>query len=161
MNTHEFVFFAVVAIAVCEACDRGTPPAPVRPTDSEMVNTIKSEEQTIAVRGKIFRIGDTADDVFGKLKPLRSVRQDTTSWSAVTHIYDAEGGFALTFARKPNPGPYRLLRISTHPRETSTSMVDCIDFSVSLKRSQPKLNFIERGAVVNEAREIGECRDIH
>jgi hypothetical protein len=92
-----------------------------------VVQAIPAETSSISVRGKTFRIGDTADVIFQTLKPADSRSKDVGSDPAnprslsVTHHYDIEGkSFSLTFARIIDPGPYRLIRISTSlPQKTS------------------------------------------
>lgn len=84
----------------------------------------------IKARGKTFRIGDTADEVFKTLKPSDStgkkIKTDPTKPDSllVTHYYEVDGKFfSLTFARTTDPGPYRLIRISSAvpPRDNVTS----------------------------------------
>lgn len=85
-----------------------------------VTQAISAENLSINVRGKTFRIGDLADDIFKTLKPADSKKKDVGPDPAnpksllVTHYYDVEGrSFSLTFARTTDPGAYRLIRIST------------------------------------------------
>lgn len=78
------------------------------------------EINSVKVRGKTIRIGDTADDIFKTLKPTDSKKKDVgpdpknPQSLLVTHHYEVEGkNFSLTFARTNDPGPYQLIRIST------------------------------------------------
>jgi hypothetical protein len=75
---------------------------------------------SIRVRGKTIRVGDSADDIFNTLEPADSSKTDVgldpthPGSLLVTHQYKIEGqSFSLTFARKHDPGPYRLVRITT------------------------------------------------
>jgi TonB family protein len=93
-------------------------PAPVKVPTSV-------DAESIRVRGTPIRLGDTADEVFQTLKPADSKKKDVGSDPRhpgsllVTHHYEVEGKrFSLTFSRKPDPGPYRLIRISTSPLRT-------------------------------------------
>ena len=79
-----------------------------------------ADGSSISVRGRTFRIGDTADDIFKTLKPADSKKKDVGPDPAVpgsllvTHHYEVEGNsFSLTFARDHEPGAYLLSRIST------------------------------------------------
>ena len=85
-------------------------------------NEISAEISSISIRGKTIRIGDTADDIFKTLKPADSKKKDVGPDPAnpgsllVTQHYEVEGkSFPLTLARNPDPGPYRLIRISSSP----------------------------------------------
>ena len=75
---------------------------------------------SITVRAKTIRVGDSADDIFKTLEPADSRKTDAsldpadTGSLLVTHHYNIEGqSFSLTFARHHDPGPYRLVRITT------------------------------------------------
>ncbi len=88
---------------------------------------ISAETSSISVRGKTIRIGDTADDIFETLKPADSKKNNVGPDPAnprrllVTHHYEVEGkSFSLTFARTTDPGPYRLIRISTTSPQKAT-----------------------------------------
>lgn len=81
---------------------------------------ISAEPSFISVRGKTFRIGDTADSIFETLKPNYSRRKNiepdpkNPRSLVVTHYCEVEGkSFSLTFARTTDSGPYRMVRIST------------------------------------------------
>ena len=89
---------------------------------------IYAETTSISVRGKTFRIGDTADNIFETLKPADSKRKEVVpdpknlQSLLVTHHYDIEGKmFSLTFARTTDPGPYRLIQISTSSQKKKVS----------------------------------------
>jgi len=100
------------------------------PPESLNYNDKDGEAKSLKVRGKMIEIGDTADDIFETLKPADSKKKDvgpdpTNPQSLlVTHHYEIEGkSFSLTFARTTDPGPYRLIRISTSstPKVAPTS----------------------------------------
>lgn len=85
------------------------------------------EVDSIKVLGKTIRIGDTADNIFETLKPADSKKKDVgpdpnnPRSLLVTHHYEAEGkSFSLTFSRTTDPGPYRLIRISTSLPQKAT-----------------------------------------
>jgi hypothetical protein len=84
------------------------------------------EVDSLKVRGKTIKIGDTADDIFETLKPADSKKKDigpdpnNPQSLLVTHQYEVAGkSFSLTFARTTDPGPYRLIRISTSSPQKS------------------------------------------
>jgi len=80
---------------------------------------IYAETTSISVRGKTFRIGDTADNIFETLKPADSKRKEVVP---DPNLYDIEGKmFCLTFARTTDPGPYRLIQISTSSQQKKVS----------------------------------------
>jgi hypothetical protein len=88
---------------------------------------ISAETSSISVRGKTFRIGDTADDVFETLKPTDTKKKDVgpdpsnpQSLLVTNHYEIEEKSFSLTFARTSDPGPYRLIRISTSSPQKAT-----------------------------------------
>jgi len=147
-------------------------------------NSIAAETSSISVRGKTFRMGDTADDVFATLKPTDSKKTDTGPDPSnprsvlVTHHYEIEGkSFSLTFARTSDPGPYRLIRISApslqktvptasaiankkseeaSPNSANSSVVDCINLSSYAKAKGH--SWMERVAIVDSARRAGNCK---
>ncbi len=89
---------------------------------------ICAETSSITVRGKTFRLGDIADNIFETLKPADSKSKDVVpdpsnpQSLSVTHHYNIEGKvFSLTFARTTDPGPYRLIQISTSPQQKTAS----------------------------------------
>ena len=101
-----------------------------------VTQAISADTSSISVRGKTFRIGDTADAIFQTLKPADSKRKDVGSDPAnprslsVTHHYDVEGkSFSLTFGRTIDPGPYRLIRISTSLPQKTTPTVSLINIA--------------------------------
>ena len=89
---------------------------------------IYAETTSINVRGKTFRIGDTADNIFETLKPADSKRKEVApdpknpQSLLVTHHYDIEGKlFSLMFARTTDSGPYRLIQISIFFQQNEVS----------------------------------------
>jgi len=85
------------------------------------------EVNSLKVRGKMIRIGDTADNIFQTLKPSdskkKNIEPDPNNPRSllVTHFYEVEGkSFSLTFARTTDPGPYRLIRITTSSPQKAT-----------------------------------------
>ena len=85
------------------------------------------EVNFIKVRGKTIGIGDTADDIFETIKPTdskkKNVKPDPNNPRSllVTHACEVEGkSFSLTFARTTDPGPYRLIRITTSSPQKRT-----------------------------------------
>jgi hypothetical protein len=75
---------------------------------------------SIRVRATTIHVGDSADDIFKILEPADSWKTDAgldpthPGSLLVTHHYKIEGqSFSLTFARNHDPGPYRLVRITT------------------------------------------------
>jgi len=93
----------------------GATPAPVSGAAA-----VRRQATSICVRATTIRIGDTADDIFKTLEPADSRKTDVGLDPAhpgsllVTHHYKIEGqAFSLTFARDHDPGPYRLVRITT------------------------------------------------
>lgn len=141
----------------------------------KQMNEISAETSSISVRGKTIRIGDTADDIFKTLKAADSKKKDvgpdpTNPGSLlVTHHYEVDGkSFSLTLARNPDPGPYRLIRISiSSPQKdipTSSAIapkenaVDCFDLDLYVKKMNPEFNFMDRLMVVNAARQKGNCK---
>jgi hypothetical protein len=80
------------------------------------------------VRATTIRVGDSADDIFKTLEPADSRKTDVGLDPAhpgsllVTHHYKIEGqSFSLTFARNQDPGPYRLVRITTFSPKATLS----------------------------------------
>jgi len=76
------------------------------------------------VRAKTICVGDSADDIFKTLEPADSGKTDAALDPAhpgsllVTHHYKIDGqSFSLAFARHHDPGPYRLVRITTSSPE--------------------------------------------
>jgi hypothetical protein len=76
------------------------------------------------VRAKTIRVGDSADDIFKTLEPADSRKTDAALDPAhpgsllVTHHYKIDGqSFSLAFARDHDPGPYRLVHITTSSPE--------------------------------------------
>jgi hypothetical protein len=77
---------------------------------------------SIRVRAKTIRVGDSADDIFKTLEPADAGKTDAEldpthpGSLLVTHHYEIEGqAFSVTFARDRDPGPYRVVRITTSP----------------------------------------------
>jgi len=115
---------------------------------------IYAETSSISVRGKTFRIGDTADNIFETLKPADSKGKDVVpdpsnpQSLSVTHHYDIEGkAFSLTFARTTDPGPYRLIHISTSspqktPSNSSLPVTRLTDKQVREARSKYKIEVL-------------------
>jgi hypothetical protein len=118
----------LLGIALAAGWDRSRPPATApttataRPTPSPVSGAAVVPEQatSIRVRAKTIRVGDSADDIFKTLEPADSRKTDVGLDPAhpgsllVTHHYQIEGQtFSLTFARNHDPGPYRLVRITT------------------------------------------------
>jgi hypothetical protein len=132
-----------------------------------------AETTSIRVRGRTLRIGDTADDIFKTLKPADSKTHGvepgaTRPGNLVTHHYEVEGtSFSLTFARNPDPGPYRLHRITTSsPDETlpvastvvpTEDAVDCVDLRLYAKSVNPDLGFFDLAILIDSARKAGNC----
>jgi hypothetical protein len=82
--------------------------------------TVPEQATSIRVRAKTIRVGDSADDIFKTLEPADSRKTDAALDPAhpgsllVTHHYKIDGqSFSLAFARHHDPGPYRLVRITT------------------------------------------------
>jgi len=114
--------------ALTAGCDGLIPPATApttetaRATPSPLSPAVARPEQaaSICVRATTIRVGDSADDIFKTLEPTDSWKTDVgldptdPGGLVVTHHYKIEGqSFSLTFARNHDPGPYRLLRITT------------------------------------------------
>jgi hypothetical protein len=120
----------IVGIAFVAGWDGSMPPA-TAPTTATATPSPGSDaaappEQaaSIRVRGKTIRVGDSADDIFNTVEPADSSKTDAgldpthPGSLLVTHHYKIEGqSFSLTFARNHDPGPYRLVRITTSPPE--------------------------------------------
>jgi hypothetical protein len=86
----------------------------------------REQATSIRVRAETIRVGDSADDVFKTLEPADSRKTDVgidpshPGSLLVTHHYKIEGqSFSLTFARHHDPGPYRLIRITTSAPEAT------------------------------------------
>lgn len=122
----------IFGIALAAASDGLIPPATApttataRATPSPVSGAAAVPEQatSIPVRAKTIRVGDSADDIFKTLEPADSRKTDVALDPAhpgsllVTHHYKIEGQtFSLTFARNHDPGPYRLVRITTSSPE--------------------------------------------
>jgi len=118
----------IFGIAVAAGWDESIPPATApttataRATPSPVSGAVAPPEQatSIRVRAKTIHVGDSADDIFKTLEPADSRKTDVGLDSAhpgsllVTHHYKIEGQtFSLTFARHHDPGPYRLVRMTT------------------------------------------------
>jgi hypothetical protein len=81
----------------------------------------------LKVRGKTIKIGDTADNIFQTIKPSdskkKNIEPDPNNPRSllVTHFCEVEGkSFSLTFVRTTDPGPYRLIRITTSSPQKAT-----------------------------------------
>lgn len=138
----------IFGIALAAGWDALIPPATApttataRATPSPVSEAAALPEQatSIRVRAKTIRVGDSADDIFKTLEPADSrktdVRFDPTHPGSllVTHHYKIEGqSFALTFARNHDPGPYRLVRITTSsPEATLLTPLTVADGSFSV-----------------------------
>ena len=122
----------MVGIALAAGGGGSMPPATApttataRATPSPVSEAAAPPEQatSICVRAKAIRVGDSADDIFNTLEPADSRKTDVGLDPAhpgsllVTHHYKIEGKtFSLTFARHHDPGPYRLVRITTSSPE--------------------------------------------
>jgi len=122
----------IFGIALAAGSDGLIPPATApttataRATPSPVSGAAAVPEQatSIRVRATTIRVGDSADDIFKTLEPADSRKTDVALDPAhpgsllVTHHYKIEGqSFALTFARNHDPGPYRLVRITTSSPE--------------------------------------------
>jgi hypothetical protein len=122
----------IVGIALAAEWGGSMPPATApttataQATPSPVSEAVAPAEQaaSIRVRGKTIRVGDSADDIFKTLEPADSSKTDVgldpthPGSLLVTHHYKIEGqSFSLTFARKHDPGPYRLVRIIMSPPE--------------------------------------------
>jgi hypothetical protein len=77
------------------------------------------ESTSVSVRGKIIRVGDTADNVFSVLKQADMVKQDVKPDAAhpgslfLTKYYKTNGTtFTLSFARQGGAGPYVVTKVS-------------------------------------------------
>ena len=111
----------------------------------ETKKTLVGEVNSIKVRGKTIKIGDTADDIFETLKladsKKRDVMPDPTNPQSllVIHHYEIEGkSYALTFARTTDPGPYRLIRISTSTSHEVTTTSPTEVHKIEQKESTQK-----------------------
>jgi hypothetical protein len=121
----------VFGIALAAGSDGSMPPArapttaTARATPSPVSGAaVRDQATSIHVRAKTIRVGDSADDIFKTLEPADSGKTDVGLDPAhpgsllVTHHYKIEGQtFSLTFARHHDPGPYRLVRITTSSPE--------------------------------------------
>ena len=122
----------IFGFALAAGSDGLVPPATApttataRATASPVSEAVAHREQAtfIRVRAKTIRVGDSADDIFKTLEPADSRKTDVGLDPAhpgsllVTHHYKIEGqAFSLTFARDHDPGPYRLVRITTSSPE--------------------------------------------
>lgn len=101
-----------------------TATARATPSPGSGAAAVPEQPTSIRVRAKTIRAGDSADDVFKTLEPADSRKTDVALDPAhpgsllVTHHYRIEGQtFSLTFARNHDPGPYRLVRITTSSPE--------------------------------------------
>ena len=123
---------AILGIALAAGWDGSGLPAtaPItataQATPSSGLEAVAPREQaaSIRVRGKTIRVGDSADDIFKTLEPADASKTDVgldpthPGSLLVTHHYKIEGqSFSLTFARNHDPGPYRLVGITTSPPE--------------------------------------------
>ena len=115
---------AILGIALAAGWDWSMPQATARATPSPGSDAVAPPDQaaSIRVRGKTIRVGDSADDIFKTLEPADSSKTDVgldpthPGSLLVTHHYKIEGqSFSLTFARNHDPGPYRLVRLTTSP----------------------------------------------
>jgi hypothetical protein len=118
-------------IALAAGSDGLRPPATApttataRATPSPVSGAAVPDQATsIRVRAKTIRVGDSADDIFKTLEPADSRKTDAALDPAhpgsllVTHHYKIDGqSFSLAFARHDDPGPYRLVRITTSSPE--------------------------------------------
>jgi hypothetical protein len=119
-------------IALAAGSDGLIPPATAPTTASARATAspvsgaaaVPEQAASIRVRAKTIRVGDSADDIFKTLAPADSRKTDVRLDPAhpgsllVTHHYKIEGQtFSLTFARHHDPGPYRLVRITTSSPE--------------------------------------------
>jgi hypothetical protein len=122
----------IFGIALAAGSDGLRPPATApttataRATPSPVSGAAALPEQatSIRVRAKTIRVGDSADDIFKTLEPADSRKTDAALDPAhpgsllVTHHYKIDGqSFSLAFARHHDPGPYRLVRITTSSPE--------------------------------------------
>jgi len=76
------------------------------------------EVNSLKVRGKTIRIGDTADQVFAVLKKSEMVNQtvekdpNNPNSLLVVKNYEVKGKkFTIYFARVQEPGPYKIIKI--------------------------------------------------
>ena len=128
-NVPTLVVFGIALAAGLDALIQpATAPttATARATPSPVSGAAAAPEQatSIRVRAQTIRVGDSADDIFKILAPADSRKTDVGLDPAhpgsllVTHHYKIEGQtFSLTFARNHDPGPYRLVRITTSSPE--------------------------------------------
>ena len=120
---------AILGIALVAGWDGSMPPATAPTTATAQATPSPGSDAAppeqaapIRVRGKTIRVGDSADDIFKTLEPADSSKTDVgldpthPGSLLVTHHYKIEGqSFSLTFARNHDPGPYRLVRLTTSP----------------------------------------------
>jgi hypothetical protein len=122
------------AVALGAGWDRLKPPATAqrtataRATPLPVSEAVAPPEQatSVRVRTKTIRVGDSADDISKTLEPADSRKTDVgldpthPGSLLVTHHYEIEGqSFSLTFARSHDPGPYRLVSITTFSPEAT------------------------------------------
>src|SRR4030095_9085543 len=122
--------------------------ATARATPSSVSEAVAPPEHatSIRVRAKSIRVGDSADDIFKTLEPADSRKTDVgldpshPGSLLVTHHYKIEGqSFSLTFARNHDPGPYRLVRITTSlPEATFLTPLTVADGSFSVPARSEK-----------------------
>src|SRR6185295_644396 len=123
LNLAAVIFGIALAAGSDGLIPPGTAPttATARATPSPVSGAAVPEQATsIRVRAKTMRVGDSADDIFKTLEPADSRKTDAALDPAhpgsllVTHHYKIDGqSFSLAFARHHDPGPYRLVRITT------------------------------------------------
>lgn len=77
------------------------------------------ESASVSVRGKIIKVGDTADNVFSVLKQADMIKQDVQPDTAypgsllLTKYYKTNGtAFTLTFARQGGTGSYVVTKVN-------------------------------------------------
>jgi len=118
-RTTRRLHLAAVIVGIALAAEWGGSMPPATAPVSEAVAPTE-QATSIRLRATTIRVGESADDIFKTLEPADSrktdIERDPTHPGSVlvTHHYTIEGqSFSLTFARDHDPGPYRLVRITT------------------------------------------------